>query len=317
MNIAYARKLLSITEQDDLQSLKKKYHRLMSECHPDALGSEQPEHVRRAQEVNEAYQLLKKEISAKREYASNQTSHKMYGAAQGRGTARSTGTAQGRTTSGTGEKRKPEWTGEVNERAFRDRKIYLYYSMELETEEHPYYQAAQGKYLWNPKEEDFQLFLVSIHQLVKELLAEKEADLSTKSLLFHYLAEQFVEPVKVLHRIAKIDGKDKENREIYHFSAYLKMNKKKSLPEGMTLYPKAFQGNRIMVCNREGTDYGYLSFGDDRLYFCLIPLLKEKMAKVKMTIRNGKVDFCVRLEKDAENYRIPNHNLKIAELLGR
>ena len=51
MNLTEARHLLSITEKDDLHTLKKKYHRLMSECHPDALGSERPEHVERAQKT--------------------------------------------------------------------------------------------------------------------------------------------------------------------------------------------------------------------------------------------------------------------------
>ncbi len=274
MNIAYARKLLSVTEKDDLQSLKKKYRRLMSECHPDALGSDNPAHIRRAQEINEAYQLLKKEPHAFRTKMSGREDRR-YGR-EGKKSERE-------------EKKRPEWTGQVNERAFRDRKIYQYYSMET----------------------------VSIHQLVKDLLEEKEAGMQIKSRLFHILAEQFTEPVSILHKIAGQGKKDKENREIYHFPAYLKVEKRKHPPEGMTLYPKAFQGNRIMVCSKEGTEYGHLSFEDDRLYFCLIPLLKEKLAKVKMTVHNGKVDFCIRLEKEAETYRIPNRNLEIAELLGR
>ncbi len=274
MNIAYARKLLSVTEKDDLQSLKKKYRRLMSECHPDALGSDNPAHIRRAQEINEAYQLLKKEAHAFRTKMSGREDRR-YGR-EGKKSERE-------------EKKRPEWTGQVNERAFRDRKIYQYYSMET----------------------------VSIHQLVKDLLEEKEAGMQVKSRLFHILAEQFTEPVSILHKIAGQGKKDKENREIYHFPAYLKVEKRKHPPEGMTLYPKAFQSNRIMVCSKEGAEYGHLSFEDDRLYFCLIPLLKEKLAKVKMTVHNGKVDFCIRLEKEAETYRIPNRNLEIAELLGR
>ena len=59
-----------------------------------------------------------------------------------------------------------------------------------------------------------------------------------------------------------------------------------------------------------------LSFEDDRLYFYMIPLLKSKLAKVKMRSRRGKVDFYFRLEPEAETYRIPNRNLQIAELLG-
>ena len=117
MNVAYARKLLSVTEKDDLQSLKKKYRRLMSECHPDALGSDNPKHIRRAQEINEAYQLLKKEPHAFRTKMSGREDRR-YGR-EGKKYERE-------------EKKRPEWTGQVNERAFRDRKIYQYYSMEPE-----------------------------------------------------------------------------------------------------------------------------------------------------------------------------------------
>ena len=139
--------------------------------------------------------------------------------------------------------------------------------------------------------------------------------MDVKSRLFQYLAEQFVDPVKVLRKIMKPEKKDKENREIYRMKAYLKENRKRPLEDGMLLYPKAFRGNRILIRDGLGTEYGHLSFEDDRLYFCVIPLLKEKMARVKMEVRNGQVIFYFRLEKEAENYRIPDRNLEIAKLL--
>lgn len=46
-------------------------------------------------------------------------------------------------------------------------------------------------------------------------------------------------------------------------------------------------------------EYGHLSFEDDRIYFCIIPLLKEKLARVKMEVLDGKVIFYFRLEKEA------------------
>lgn len=285
MNITQARRLLSITEEDDLQSLKKKYHRLMSACHPDALGSEQPEHIRRAQEINEAYGLLKTSPRAFTPLVKK------------------------------AKREEPAWSGAVNEHAFRERNIYLYYSMEIE-QGHPYYRAARGRYLWEPVEEEFSLFLVSIHELVKELLPEAE-DVLLRSRLFQYLAEQFIDPVKALRTIAKPERLDKEGREIYRFPARLKMGGKKPLPDGTLLYPKGFQESRILVRDRAGMEYGHLSFEDDRLYFCLIPLLKKKLASVRMEIRNGKVQFDFRLEKNAEEYRIPDRNLQIAELLRR
>ena len=51
------------------------------------------------------------------------------------------------------------------------------------------------------------------------------------------------------------------------------MDRKKPLPDGMMLYPKAFRGNRIIVQDQKKQEYGHLSFGDDRLYFCMIPFI--------------------------------------------
>lgn len=55
-----AMQILNITESDDRETVKRKYRRLMGRFHPDTLGSQKPEQVRRAQEINEAYQVLKK-----------------------------------------------------------------------------------------------------------------------------------------------------------------------------------------------------------------------------------------------------------------
>lgn len=289
MNIAQARRLLSITEEDDLHSLKKKYRKLMNECHPDALGSEEPAHIRRAQEINEAYRLLK---SHPHSFDSIWKPQEKTGP----------------------ERKRPVWTGSVNGRAFRERNVYLYYTMETE-EGHPYYRAARGKYLWEPAEEDFQLFLISIHEAVKELLEHTEKTMAVRSRLFQYLAEQFIDPVKVLRKIAKPVQLDQEGREIYRFRAYVKADRRRPLREGLLLYPKAFQGNQILVQDKNGAESGHLSFEDDRIYFCIIPLLKEKLARVKMEVRDGKVIFYFRLEKEAEQYRIPDRNLDIAKLL--
>lgn len=290
MTIARARKLFSITEKDDLTSLKKKYHKLMSKHHPDALGSDRPEHIRKAQEINEAYRLLKENPEK-------------------------FGTEIGNTNIWE-EKTPQEWSEKINEWAFWERNIYLYYSLEV-SEILLYYKVARGKYFWDPQEEEFPLFLISIHKLVKEVLNDAETDLAIQSRLFHYLAEQFIEPVEVLRKIAKPEKVDREGKEIYHFSAYLKGHKQKICSEGMILYPKAFRENQIVVRDREGTEYGSLSFDDDRLYFCMIPLLKQKAAKIKMEYHRRKVDFYFRLEKEAEQYEIPNRNLEIAKLLKR
>ena len=37
---------------------------------------------------------------------------------------------------------------------------------------------------------------------------------------------------------------------------------------------------------------------------------------IKMEYHRGKIDFYFRLEKEAEQYEVPNRNLEIAKLLG-
>ncbi|MDE6964315.1 MAG: DnaJ domain-containing protein, partial [Lachnospiraceae bacterium] len=56
-----AKRILNIDREDDKAAIRRKYHRLMSAFHPDAAGADKPEHIRRAQEINAAYSLLKKE----------------------------------------------------------------------------------------------------------------------------------------------------------------------------------------------------------------------------------------------------------------
>lgn len=60
MNLQRARRILGITASDDRMAVKKKYRRLMVQFHPDAQMAESVESIRGAQEVNEAYEYLKK-----------------------------------------------------------------------------------------------------------------------------------------------------------------------------------------------------------------------------------------------------------------
>ena len=316
MNLEQARRLLQVTKEDDITVIKRKYHRLIGAYHPDAIGSERVEYVGRAQEINEAYRLLKEH----------------------NGTLEPT---KGRTV----------WQGIVNEKACCDRNIYVYYSMEA-VEEQLYYQAARGKYMWDPVEEEFELFLASIHHATKELLdhvEEKAAGTWCGELvpetekfvfqaqLFSCLAMQFIDPVKTLHRLASPNEIDEQGREIYHFRAFLggrgigeSWKTLSELKPGDFVYPASFQGNKIVVEDRQKRSLGYLSLEDDQLYFCIVPLLKKRLAQVKLKIqavevkrntrpRRGKAEvfFYFRLEEGAEGFVAGRQDLQIADLLNR
>ena len=90
----------------------------------------------------------------------------------------------------------------------------------------------------------------------------------------------------------------------------------------------AFQENKILVCREKTYPLGHLSFEDDRLYFCTIPLLQEKLAQVQMKVRKVQVfrkshpykvkvdiDLYFRTEKEAADYKGRDRNLEIAEIL--
>lgn len=315
MDEAQARYILNAAEFDSISEIKRKYRQLMGRFHPDVLGSEKPEHIRRAQEINEAYRILK---------AGNYFSEPA---------SRASGW---------------KWNGEWNESAFCPRNIYLYYSMETDSDK-LYYKAARGKYMWDPDEEEFHLFLKSLYHASKELLEEAEGrrvsvrrqedgrdaeKFRFQARLVHCLLQQFTDPMKILGKIAEPESYDKQDRPVYHFRALLEIpDASDGMPgamvrKGETLYPRGFQENKILVRSQHGEASGYISFRDDCLYLCVIPLLKSRLAQVKMTVgrvstggergrtrRKTEVDFYFRLEKTADQYRSPDQNLRIAEIL--
>lgn len=312
MNAEQAKRILGISEHDDQAEVKRKYRRMIGTCHPDAAGSDSPEYVRRTQEINEAYELLKKSDSI-------------------------------------ASYRKEDliWHSEVSEKAFCDRNIYLYYSMDVSKDDRLFYRAARGKYMWDPDEEEFELFLTSIRHASKELLemAEKsrndpghsysqEVFFRFQARLFQSLALQYIHPVNTLRKIAKPQMTDTKGREIYHLKAFLgtKGNSRMyqamtQLKKGVTVYPHSFEENKILTVNGQGEPLGHLSLEDDRLYFCVIPLLKKQLAKVKMTVKNIKtsmkslytvkvtVSFYFRLEQGADTFTDDGQSLRIAALL--
>lgn len=349
MNLQQARRTLGIAPEDDKAAIKKKYRRLMGQFHPDArAGEAASDSIRRAQEINEAYEYLKKHTGI---FQSDTVAEK----------------GSGRSASGAGKQsvwkgrppKKPEWTGRTNEKAFCERNVYQRYSMEVEVPtDKLYYRVARGRYLWDPATEDFPLFVTSLHHATKELLEQTEERAAQKnpgsatastaagrtsetdrfqiqSKLFYHLSAQFTDPVQILGRIAKPERTDESGRQIYHFHtslgadatqpAYRRLT---ALQPGDAIYPLAFQENRILVCREKQYPLGHLFFEDDRLYFCVIPLLQEKLAQVQMKVRKVQVlrkahpykarvdiDLYFRTEKEIATYQGRDRNFEIAEIL--
>lgn len=328
MNFKEALCVLKLTGNEDRTAIKRQYRRLMGQFHPDVIGSDRPEYIQQAQLINEAYGFLK-------DYDINRRSSRT---GRQNGNFRQNG-------------RHPKWQGMMNEAAFCERPIYLYYNLDDEETEHMYYHAADGKYIWQPENEEFVLFIMSIHHVVKVLMEDVESRIEYLQLdceavrsrqfevrahLLDLLAQQFVDPMQVLTYLSAPVKYDKDGRGIWHFRAWIGTKRRDSvfkqmmcLKQGEMLYPKTFSGSKILVRNKEGQALGHLSFEDDWIYLCVIPLLKQKKAQVRMVtvgvevrqdIRTYAVktdiDFYLRIEKDADKYKPPaDLNLKIADLL--
>lgn len=368
MNTKEAMKILEIDPEDDEREIKRKYHKMISLFHPDSVSEVSEEHIRRAQKINEAYRLLCQSVET------GLHSRKRTAAAGKRMTQEQTRkgkAAQQQTAS-------QEWSGERNETAFIPRNIYMHYNMELSEEEKAasagklFYQTARGKYLWDPEEEDFTLFLTSLRQASAELLEKTESRISgdlsavpnlkeyrfrVQAKIFEYLSMEYVNPIQALDSMVIPETTDGKGQRIYLFKAFLAAEAGTAesrlisqLQPEEYLYPRTFQGNQIQVMNKSRQVLGYLHMDDDRLYFCIIPLLKKHAAQVKLLVRAERscggynnsrcssnivgekgrkysgnqwsrskikkdVDFYFRVEEEEIRYNCAELNLKLEEVL--
>lgn len=313
MNIEQAKRILAVTDHDDNRTIKLKYRQLIGKYHPDSIGAELPEYTKKAQEINEAYKLLKNHIRKARV-----------------------------------KKDVSIWNSPINEYAFAARNIYMPYSMDIETSG-LFQTIAKGKYMWNPDEEEFDLFLRSLNHVSYELLTAieipyhfsedysmlKELRFQFQVPLFQMLTMQYIDPLFCLDKLAEPEQIDLKQRKIYHFRAFLsakgsstQLNHIASLKKGDIIYPISLQNNRIMVASEDKQELGHLKLEEDALYFCLIPLIKHKKAQVKLIVSEvfiekkrrpyqakTNIELYIRLENDGKVEYNRNQNAKIKMLL--
>ena len=249
MELSEAIELLEITEPGNPQHVKNQYRRMMRRHHPDASGD--ADSGQAAQAVNEAYALLK------------QAGAKLAGHVNA-----------------------SVWKAKKNPDAYCMREIFV---------SHGYFPSygeervcvAKGKYFWDPMQEDFEMFLYSIHRLAAELAGgDGEESGHRRMKLFFLLGMQFIEPAVCLKQLYDAAA-DKKGRAVYSFHAMIRHKQRTSkswLKAGERLYPKCFRGNRIIVQDARAEELGELSFDENELYFLVIPILKQKMGSCRMTV---------------------------------
>lgn len=345
MTIDEARNILGATSADNLNTIKIKFRKMMTKYHPDAVGSDAPEHIKKAQLINEAYALiLKTGITNEcgdplRKWWTDyhKTNHTTYGS----GTHNSNNKAR--------NTKEFVWRGKINESAFVERTIYIMADTWNESKKE-FYKVAKGRYMWNPDMEEFECFLKSLNQAVLALLETterqnaiyndyeyniKEKRFEYQVQLFHLLAGQFISPLSCLKKLALPDTMDSEGRSVYIFQTFLgtkgsgtTFTAMSKLKAGDMVYATSLNNNRIMIANDNGCSLGHLSLADDKFYYVIIPILQKHMAQVKFIVREIEirktsrpyqikinVDLYMRMEGGIKDEPDNSQNLKIASLI--
>ena len=137
MTPAEAGRILGISPKADMEQIKKQYRRLMHQFHPDVSGFSNTGYQYTAQEINLAYEVLKKGFADFQE--------DIFSGAEKKAASKNL-----------------HWDAPLNQHAWTEREI-LHYAEDYEGNVIGNFTIARGKYLWT-EEEDFPLFLLSIYR---------------------------------------------------------------------------------------------------------------------------------------------------------
>lgn len=86
-----------------------------------------------------------------------------------------------------------QWDADIIPEAFCERTVYVQHSFDDGLVH--YIPMAEGKYLWNPDAEDFSMLMKSVYETAFHLAGRED------QMIFHYLMQQFIDPVYALARI--------------------------------------------------------------------------------------------------------------------
>lgn len=269
MTVKEAEIILEVGRLDDAAAVKKKFRKLMIQYHPDAVGSDTPEYRRKAQQINEAYSILRRKRAVNEDIPAKTS----------------------------------VWKGRSAAHAFAERNIYM---ILWEGDKTEYLKVARGKYAWDPDLEEFDCLLKSLNETALELLerterrngiySDEEFDIKSGKFpyqvrLFHLLAGQYISPSDCLKKLAAPVKTDEEKRDTYKVRAFLgeKGNSPvfralSGLAAGDPLYIDTLENNRIMVSDGKGAPLGFLSLAENQMYYVVIPILRKNPARATLAV---------------------------------
>ena len=254
MTKAMAYKILGITPGTALTDIKKKYRQLMHRVHPDTEAFSTRAYDFTAQEINEAYDFLRKNMPEERlgKADKNTTSSRKQ---HGKTAYRQSYWDENATTGSTAKQMK--WDAPLNKNAYTARTVY-HYAEDADGEIIGSFPAASGKYLWI-LEEDFPLFLKSMFECSKRLLDHVDAQIRRENVcpkqlkfqaeLSYLLAQQFIDATSTLKRL--LTPEVLPDADIYSIASMLELAADAPvLRSGMTLYPSCIRDHRLFLTTK-------------------------------------------------------------------
>ena len=247
MELDEAIRLLGVRAGDGMDKLRQRYHEEMHRCHPDVCGDEKGKV--RAQQVNEAYALIKRSWPL-----------------------------PGQTALG------GKWSEKVNERAYARRRVRM---QDAPFGEVIVLDVAEGRYLWEPQLAPFTLFLQSLGELASDLAAEAQADERTKGRILHLLLQEYIQPLVVLEDLEEM-GRIERTGVTWRIGCQVETGAydPREVPEG---YAVKIQSLRTYGVGPEGELLGQISFSEDAMYYVITPLIEQGNAEGRLFLKPEKV----------------------------
>ncbi len=242
--------ILGASTDADIRELKRRYRNLMRMTHPDSVSEH--DYPYEVHEINEAYNYLLSHLFDEEH------------------------------EDGANGAQKIRWDAPVNENAYTDRAIYQYVE-DANGNIIGTITVDAGKFMWI-EDEDFPLFLKSLYDTAKSVIAEDDSkkhisrsdDEDLLKDIAYLIAGQF------FGSDASLSLMKQETDGSYHTKAMIEIGGGIAINDGEALYPLQVRDHRLYVKNEAGKEVGYLTFRDDRMLFGIVPLFERSAVKVKM-----------------------------------
>ncbi len=311
MDITRAYLVLGAQPSDSWEIVKRKYRQMMLQYHPDTQGDDEAS-VYLAQQINEAYAVVKKHLSGDGVFRSpsEEFTENLHGMHQSRRNAWESAFAGGsegfrkRPTNGAAGAEPFHWETGENPQAYCRRLVYEGTGM-YDAGEVLWKERTQGRYNWDPYKEDFQVYARSVNEACTELLGIEERrfgyydreELPDPSLedayrqqIFHLLMQQFVLPGLCLDRIAQEHERDEAVKGKYAFDCAAGLRGAQQMSvlahiQNGDMLQLGMDGERMIVLTREGLRVGHISFHEDSLYYIVSLLLRMGGAVMEPQVR--------------------------------